>query len=398
MKTRTTCRLCSGVIEVVWSLEPTPLANELVTKEFVLSGAKQDTFPLDLAVCATCGHVQLAQVVEPERLFRNYPYTSGASPVYVKHLKEYARELVERFAPKRVLEIASNDGTMLEMFKKRGVAVLGVEPAKNLSNISEEKGVETLRVFFTGSVAKVIAYDYGLADLIVANHVMAHIDDLDDVVRGVDALLAPDGVFVFEVGYLGDVLAGAHFDTIYHEHLSYHHLTPLVPFFKRFGMHLFDAERVDTQGGSIRCFVRRFSGGSVRLASLLAAEFAVDPVRRIPGTIDHMRHRVDELRDWLIPELRQLKRSGARIVGYGAPAKAVTFLHQLGIGAETLDYVVDDAPLKQGRYLPGKQLEILPPSAMLDIKPDVVLVLAWNFAESIMDLNHGSWRWIVPAP
>jgi SAM-dependent methyltransferase len=391
---RTTCRLCDGPLRLGLSLTPTPLANELVTKEFVDSGKRQDVFPLDVMVCEKCGHVQLSGVVNPERLFRNYPYRSGASKQFVDHLQAYADDVYERFKPKRVLEIGSNDGTMLRMFHELGAElVCGVEPAKNIAAIANAAGIPTINAFFGRESAR----DFAAQDLVIANHVFAHADDLRGMATAVREVLKPDGVFVFEVGYLVDVLQKGLWDCIYHEHVSIHHVHPLVGFFDRLGMTLFDVQRVDTQGGALRCFVREGIGPLD--ISLLMEENRLD--LDSPGGIQRQLTSLgDRIKTCVEVGLHALCRTGlSRVAAYGAPAKATTFLHQFGIGRETIDFVVDDSPLKQGLHLPGKQIPILPTSALYERKPDYCLILAWNFAEQIMRNNKEyKGKWIVPLP
>jgi SAM-dependent methyltransferase len=385
---RTTCRLCSGPTTLALELTPTPPANELRTRAFVESEEPEEVFPLPVHTCDACGHVQLACVVDPERLFRNYPYRSGASPVFVEHLREYASDLVTRFGiPKFVVEIGSNDGTMLRMLVGRGAGdVLGIEPAENVAEIA---GVTTICEFFTSRlVPTILGIQQGQkSDLIIANHVFAHADDLEDIALGVRELLTDDGVFVFEVGYLVNVLRGTYFDTIYHEHLSYHHLGPLVRFFDRLGMGLFDAQSVDTQGGSIRCFVgkNQFPEGTHNLDKMLAYESLIGLTPEMSGTlVRRMGAQVEKVKTELLSLLRTIKAEGYSIAGYGAPAKCVTLMHHFVFGNDLLDFIVDDSPVKHGLFTPGKHVEILPVSSLYDRKPDYVLVLAWNFAESIL--------------
>jgi len=406
---RTHCRLCEHATKVVLDFGETPLANELVSREFVESGEKQDTFPLSVSVCTECGHAQLSGVVSPERMFGvDYPYRSGTSPVFRAHLEEYASEIVERFGvPSKMLEIGSNDGTFLALFHQRHCKVMGVDPAKRAA---EDAWPATIVQPFTANLARKILASWGQADLVVANHVLAHIDDLRDVVHGVLELLTEEGVFVFEVGYLADVAEKGLFDVVYHEHVSYHHLGPLIGFFDRLGMNLFDAKRVDTQGGALRCFVKRGNGVRIsdRAGRLLDREF--DLHLWSPATVADTVARLnpDVLRSELSNLLEKLKSENARVSGFGCPAKAVTLMHAVGFGAGTLDFIVDENPAKQGKFAPSVpwiagslrvgegHIEILPPEA-LGRNPDFVLILAWNFAEDIMRRYPGH-RWIVPLP
>jgi len=406
---RTHCRLCEHATKVVLDFGETPLANELVSREFVESGERQDTFPLSVSVCTECGHAQLSGVVSPERIFGvEYPYRSGTSPVFRKHLEEYAAKLVERFGtPMRMLEVGSNDGTFLHFFRQRGCKVMGVDPAKRAA----EDAPTTIVQPFTANLARKILISWGQADLVVANHVLAHIDDLRDVVRGVLEVLTDEGVFVFEVGYLADVVEKGLFDVVYHEHVSYHHLGPLIGFFDRMGMNLFDAQRVDTQGGALRCFVKRGIGTRVsdRAGGILDREH--DLHLWSPATVADTVSRLKPDKSELSELLKKLKCENACIAGFGCPAKAVTLMHAVGFGAGTLDFIVDENPAKQGRFTPSVpwilgspadcnvrdgHVAILPPEAM-DRNPDYVLILAWNFAQDIMQRYPGH-RWIVPLP
>jgi SAM-dependent methyltransferase len=403
LRIRTACRLCDGPLHLGLQLTPTPPANELVTKEFVNSGQKQDVFPLDVMVCGECAHVQLSAVVNPERLFRQYPYRSGASKQFVDHLQAYADAVYERFEPTTVLEIGSNDGTMLRMFQKLGCKTLGIEPAENIAKIAQQAGIPTLSEFFP---TKSIRH-WSKFDLIVANHVFAHADDLRGMAAAVRDVLTPDGVFVFEVGYLVDVIEKRLFDVCYHEHVSMHHLWPLSRFFESVGMWLFDAERVDTQGGAIRCYVclDHRGEGHGQLLSLLQDEYrygfnASEGVHvALTWLGKEVQRRKEELRHyfWRVDSINAPYSS--TVAAYGAPAKATTFLHQFGLGRETIDFVVDDSALKQGLYLPGKQIPILPTSALYERNPHYCLILAWNFADQIMRNNKEyKGKWIVPLP
>jgi predicted TPR repeat methyltransferase len=405
---RTTCRLCEGPLHLGLQLTPTPPANELVTKEFVDSGQKQECFPLDVMVCGECAHVQLSAVVNPERLFRQYPYRSGASAQFVAHLEAQARSLRALLPTWRhpfVVEIGSNDGTFLKAMHQYGVNVLGVDPADNIAAIADQTKEITIREFFTRDLAHRIRGDHGKADMVVANHVFAHADDLRGIVHGVRELLTDDGVFVFEVGYLLDVLDGNLFDTMYAEHCSYHHLWPLARFFHAMGMDLYDAERVDTQGGAIRCYVRQNVGTrSERFLALLFEEKkrGMHEGARVRLELAAMGKRIDERTRQLWEFLSGIARAGKTVCGYGAPAKATTLLHHMGFNRATLPFVVDDSPLKHGLHIPGKNIPILPVDALYERKPGYALILAWNFADQIMANNkrfaEQGGTWIVPLP
>jgi hypothetical protein len=402
---RADCRLCgSDDLGIALSLTPTPPANAFVPpdRRVVL----QSSFPLDVFFCRGCGHIQLLDVVDPEILFRNYVYVSGTSPVFVDHFRRYADDCVTRAnirADDLVVEIGSNDGTLLGFFKQAGACVLGIDPARDIAAAATSAGIETWNDFFSPTLAQRIRDERGPATLIAANNVLAHIDDLASVIDGVALLLDEKGMLAFEVSYFLDVFAKTLFDTIYHEHLDYHTVGPLVPFFAARGLRLFRAERVDTHGGSVRCFVGRANGphsddGSV--ATLIASERAAGLHRE--QTLRGLAARIDTARDALSGHLRNRKKQGATIVGYGAPAKATTLMHHFGLGPETLDYIIDDNPLKQGLLSPGLHIPVVGSGALYEQPPDDVVILAWNFAEPIMR-NHRAFaeaggRFIVPLP
>jgi SAM-dependent methyltransferase len=402
---RTTCRLCGGthLVEVL-ALAPTPPANAFVPATQL--GREQERFPLDVFFCADCAHVQLLDVVDPRLLFEDYVYVSGTSPVFVKHFDDYAGQVMDGFAVTPgglVVDIGSNDGTLLAKFKDRGARVLGIDPARDIARRATEAGIPTLCGFFGSETAKAIRAEHGPASAVTANNVFAHIDGLADVAEGVRALLAPDGVFVFEVSYLVDVVEKTLFDTIYHEHLDYHSVKPLIPFLRSHGLELIEAIRVDSHGGSLRAVAQPLGGPrpvGASVASAVAEEERLgldkaDTFRRFAADIKAVG---DELKGLLA----RLKAEGKRIAGFGAPAKATTLMYHFGIGPELVDFIVDDSPLKQGLFTPGMHIPVLPSSAIAEKKPDHLVVLAWNFAPSIIAKNaafrEAGGRFIVPLP
>jgi SAM-dependent methyltransferase len=403
---RADCRLCgSRRLTQVLSLKPTPPANAFVGAGAL--GATQPTFPLDVFFCEDCGHVQLLDVVDPELLFGNYVYVSGTSPVFVKHFADYADSVTKRFATSGgaglVLDIGSNDGTLLSQFKRLGFEVLGVDPARDIARAATEAGIETLAAFFTADLAGEILAAHGPARIVTANNVFAHADDLASIAAGVGRLLAPDGVFVFEVSYLVDVYEKTLFDTIYHEHLAYHSVKPLVGFLARHGMEMIAAERVGSHGGSLRAVAQK-AGGPHRVESSVTKRIAEEHALGLDraATLKGFGAKIDALKADLTQFLAWLKADGVAIAGFGAPAKATTLMYHFGIGPDVIDFIVDDSPLKQGLYSPGMHIPVLPSAALYDKKPGAVVVLAWNFAEAIIK-NHARYleeggRFIVPVP
>jgi SAM-dependent methyltransferase len=392
---RTTCRLCGGPnLKKVLALGQTPLANAFVPGEAL--NRVQPVFPLDVYLCRNCAHAQLLDVVDASVLYKDYVYVSGTSPVFVQHFKDYARQIVERFAPPAnalVVEIGSNDGTLLHCFKEHGLRVLGVDPAEEITRKTVASGIDAILGFFTPALAREIRSVRGPASVIAANNVMAHIDDLTGVMDGIRHLLAPDGVFVFEVSYLVDVVEKTLFDTIYHEHLDYHTVKPLIGFFQRCGLELIGVARVDTHGGSLRGLVQ-LAGGPRQ----------VDPSVGLHGPEAFLRlaRQIEGVKSELVGLLRRVTQEGKRIAGFGAPAKATTLMYSLGIEPGMIEFIVDDSPLKQGLYTPGMHIPVLPARALYDKRPDYLVVLAWNFAQAIMRkhgaFREGGGRFVIPLP
>jgi SAM-dependent methyltransferase len=386
----------------VLSLAPTPPANAFVDRP----GIQQPKFPLDVFFCEGCGHVQLLDVIDPELLFSDYVYTSGTSPVFIQHFQNYAADLVDEFSltpGTLAVDVGSNDGTFLRFLKEAGLVVLGIDPALEIARRTTEAGIETLPAFFTVEFARELRAGRGEAGLISANNVFAHIDDLAGVVEAVKAWLAPDGIFVFEVSYLADVYHSTLFDTIYHEHLDYHAVNPLLPFFERAGMELISARRVPTHGGSIRCVVQHRGGPhatdpSVRDRIGEEARLGIDRAETLIG----FAAKIDKVGRELHAVLRDIKSRGHTIAGFGAPAKATTLMHHFGIGPDMVDFIVDDSPLKQGLFTPGMHIPVVSSAAIAERRPDYLVILAWNFAEPIMrgqaEFARQGGRFIVPLP
>jgi SAM-dependent methyltransferase len=400
------CRSCgSDRLLPVLDLGETPLANSLLTAEQVAAG-QEGRFPLCVVRCAACTLVQLDYTVPPEAMFSHYVYFSSFSTTMLEH----ARRLVERVVAERgltgahrVIEIASNDGYLLQYYKQAGVEVLGIEPAENVAQAArDQRGIPTVSAFFGQALAERLAAEGTLADVVHGHNVMAHVPDINGFIGGLKAILKPSGVVIIEAPYLADLLDGAEFDTIYHEHFFYFSLTALVQAFARHGLTLFDVERVPIHGGSLRIFAGHAGAVSVseRVTALLAEEAAwgVDDERGYAA----FAQQVATLREALTGALAQLKAEGKQVAVYGASAKGSTLLNTFGIGSETLAFVVDRSTVKQGLYTPGTHLPILPPSALLEHMPDVVLLLTWNFADEILAqqaeyLARGG-RFLIPLP
>lgn len=396
------CRSCGAAeLELVLTLGRTPLANALLTRDQL--HLPEQTYPLDLAFCPACTLIQITETVPPAQLFGEYLYFSSFSDTMLQHVEDLVSRLVEERrlgAQSLVVEIASNDGYLLQCYQRLGIPVLGIEPAKNVARAAAERGVPTLREFFGSELARGLRDRGQRADVLHAHNVLAHVADLNGVVRGIESLLKDGGVAVIEVPYIKELLDRCEFDTIYHEHLCYFSLTALVTLFARHGLVVEDVERIPIHGGSLRLRLAKVAKPSPAVAALLAEEVGWG-VRDV-ATYRAFGTRVEALKGSLLSLLARLKGRGDRIAAYGAAAKGSTLLNYAGIGKETIDFVVDRSPHKQGRFMPGVHLPIYGPERLLEEMPDHVLLLTWNLADEILEQQKAyrqlGGHFIIPVP
>jgi len=399
------CRHCQTELKLNFiDLGTAPPSNTYLNEGDLRQPEKY--FPLRVMVCTECWLVQTEDFADAAELFsHDYAYFSSFSTTWLRHAEDYVAAMISRFnlgPGSLVAEIAANDGYLLHYVRGNGIPCFGVEPTHSTAVAARAKGIEIVEEFFGTQLAGILAGQGKQADLIVANNVLAHVPDINDFVSGFATLLKPGGVATFEFPHLLRLVDENQFDTIYHEHLFYFSLTALTRLFARHGLAIVDVERIPIHGGSLRLFIAPEAGAqpTVRVGALLAEEAAwgVDDF----GVYAGFAERVAELRDDLRALLRELKSGGARIAAYGASAKGSTLLNYCDLGQEYLDFVVDRSTVKQGYHTPGTHLRILPPEHLLEVMPDYVLLLTWNFAEEILaqqaEYRKRGGRFIVPVP
>ena len=403
------CRICGSKNLTKWlDLGQHALANSFPKSadEFVA----EKKYPLAAYFCHDCNLSQLLDVVDKDELYRDYVYfTSGIVSLLISsglsrdnHFYKYAEDIMERFMERNdlIVEVASNDGVVLKVFQDLGFRVLGVDPAINIAEVANRGGIETLPEYFTPEIAEIISNKHGQAKVIMANNVVAHIDDHPGLAGAVAKLLAPDGVFVFEAPYLIDMFDNLSFDTIYHEHLSFLSIRPLVKLFEKFGLEFFDIQIQPVQGKSLRGFVGHKDAHAIMpsVQGLIDAE-----ISRGLDNVDaylELARRVEIQKEKLLSILKDLKAQGKKIAGYGASAKGNTMLQFCGIGPEILDYVLDDLPLKQHRFTPGRHIPTVDRAYVSSHRPDYFLLLAWNYADNVLnkekDFRDQGGKFIIP--
>jgi SAM-dependent methyltransferase len=402
---KTACRLCGSTsLDHVLPIRPSAIGDAFVTAE--RKSEPQDLYPLDCYLCLECGHLQNLDVVDPDVLFRDYTYRTSVSLGLVEHFKRYAHSVVESLGISEgslVVEIGSNDGSLLKAFKNEGMRVQGIDPARDIAASATAEGVPTFADFFTSELARKIKTAQGEAKLFCANNVFAHIDNMADVVKGIRLLLADDGVFVFEVSYIVDMIDNMVFDTIYHEHVSHHALIPLETFLNKDDMSLFNVERTSTKGGSIRAFAQPKSTGKRSRSEAylqLVSEEAQRGVTR-PKIYRDWFDAIEKRKRTVLDLLDNARADGKVVAAYGASTTTTTLLYHFELEGR-VKFIVDDNPLKQGRFSPGAHIPVLSSAMLATERPDIVVILAWIYAEPILKRNEAyiaaGGRFLVPLP
>jgi hypothetical protein len=403
--TRSTCRACGEErLRRFVSLGPTPLANSFLKSpdEF----EREISYPLNVYFCDECSLVQVAEVVDPRILFGNYIYVTGTANTIVEHNRSYANTVVDYLAlcdKDLVVEVASNNGSLLRFFRDQNVRILGVEPAGNIAAIANAAGIETANRFFNASAGCDIRETYGPARAVICNNVLAHVDDTQDFLSGCKSLLADDGLVIIEGPYLREFVELAEFDTVYHEHLCYFSVTSLMRLCDKVGLSIVRIDRMPVHGGSIRMYAAKSETRPDHAAEVVQmSEDEKNDGLTSFETFERFALAVHQTREKLRFLLQSLKADGKSIAAYGAPAKGNTLLNYCGIDTKFVDFTVDKNPLKVGLYTPGAHLPVLPVSELSERRPDYLLILAWNFADEIMlqqaEFAAGGGKFIIPIP
>ena len=392
IKKVTKCRICgSNELMDVIDLGEQPIPNGFLNEEGLRK--KEYKYPLAVVFCNNCSLMQLKYLVDPSIMFQNYLYIPSASKTRVEYFKKMAEEVIEVSKIKKdslIVDIGSNDGSLLVCFKNLGMKILGIDPAENLVEVAKLNGVNTELGYFNSKFAAKMVKKYGKAKAITATNVIAHIPNLHEVIKGGEELLDKDGIFVMHFPYSLDLLRDNLFDTIYHEHLSYFSIKSLLSLSRDSKLEIFDIHKSDLDGGSLRVFWKKKKNEKIKVKKIdinkLLSEEKNFGLHEIKAYLE-FRKRVENLKINGVTKLKEIKRSGKKIVGYGAAAKANVLLNYFGLDNKIIDYLVDSTPYKQGLYTPGSHIKIYPEEKIYETNPDYVLIFAWNFSKEIIEKN-----------
>ena len=398
------CRICSSNnLKMILDLGEQPPSNSFIDKNELNS--LESKFPLRLFWCKDCYLVQLLDIVDKEYLFKNYFYMTSASKPIVEHFKKYAQDVFQEFLQKDdsfVVEIGSNDGSLLKEFKKLGASILGIEPATNLSELANQSNITTKNTFFSSQVSKEIIKSRH-ASVVIANNVIAHIEDLQDLMSGIKTLIGNHGVFIFEVPYLVDLIKNLEFDTVYHEHLSYFSILPLLKLVKQFGLEIFDIQKQSVHGGTLRIFVSKQNNFEVSssIDDFINSEYELGLDKNL--IYDSFSEKIKKLKIQLKELLVELKKENKSLFGYGASAKGNVLLNYCKIDNTILDFIIDTTPIKQGKYTPGTHIPVYSPDKILDEGDgSIALLLAWNYKSQILakenQFRTNGGKFLLPIP
>jgi len=400
------CRFCQSLLKYTFvDLGMSPFSNSYLKQEDLLK--LEVFFPLHVFICDTCYLVQLPEFESPENIFSDYAYFSSYSDTWLKHASDYVEQMMNRFkfdSRSQIIEIASNDGYLLQYFREKGVPVLGIEPAKNVAQAAEKAQIPTLVEFFSSKMANKLVSDGIQADLIIGNNVLAHVPNLNDFIKGMKTLLKSNGIITMEFPHLLKLMNENQFDTIYHEHFSYFSFITVQKIFAEHGLVIFDVEELQTHGGSLRIYARhnndetRSISNQVKDLSNRELRAGFDKLE----TYQSFSAKVHEAKRKLLDFLIQTKQAGKTVVGYGAPAKGNTLLNYCGVRTDFIDYTVDRSPHKQKHFLPGTHIPIYHPDKIKETRPDYLLILPWNLREEIIEqmsyIREWGGQFVVPIP
>jgi SAM-dependent methyltransferase len=387
----TECRICkSSKLYPFLDLGYMPIPNGFIDKKDLTK--LELTYPLRVCVCENCSLMQLEHVIPAEIMFKNYLYVPSTAKTMMKHFDQMAEETMKvanAHKENLVIDIGSNDGALLSFFKKRGIQILGIDPAENIVRDANKRGIRTKAAFFSENTAQEVEKEFGKAQIITATNVIAHIDNIHSVVKGIKNLLQPQGVFVMEAPYVIDLIDNNEFDTIYHEHLSYFSIRPLMKLFEMHGMHIIDVRKQNIHGGTVRVYAA-FENSNYKVHPRVSKFVTEENLKKLHlrSTYDEFARRVKVIKRDLVSFLKRIKKEGRSVIGYGASAKGNVLTNYCQISTDLLDYVVDSTPYKHGKYTPGTHIPIYPESKLENETPDYALLMSWNFADEIIEKNQ----------